>query len=99
MEKSPHLDLVLAASGGSLFVNLATVAQLTGWSQKSLRNRPESFPLPFRKIGKRVGISAMQLAEMLDEIAGLAPARRVVTAPSRPRGRPRKVARQEGGGV
>jgi hypothetical protein len=36
-----NLELVLAASGGKLFLSLAEVAQLTGWSVKTLRNRPE----------------------------------------------------------
>lgn len=86
-----NLELVLAASGGKLFLSLAEVAQLTGWSVKTLRNRPEGFPVPLSRMGGRVGVPAVQLAAHLDQLAGV-----VEAAPppqqSNKAGRPRKVA-------
>lgn len=91
-----NLDLVLAASGGKLFLPLSVVAQLTGWSVKTLRNRPDGFPIPLSRMGGRVGVPAVQLAAHLDQLAGV-----VEDAPpvqqNRP-GRPRKTAQQQEGG-
>jgi hypothetical protein len=86
-----NLELVLAASGGKLFLSLTEVAQLTGWSVKTLRNRPEGFPVPLSRMGGRVGVPAVKLAAFLDELAGV-----VEDAPPQQNksGRPRKAVQQ-----
>ena len=69
MERITNLDLILAATGGALIVTLPILAQLTPWSEKTLRNRPDAFPLPLRHIGNRVGVPAIELAAYLDGLS------------------------------
>lgn len=87
-----NLDLVLAASGGKLFLSLLLVSQLTGWSVKTLRNKPDGFPVPLSKMGSRVGVPAVQLAAYLDELAGITTAEESNAKTQSRAGRSRKVA-------
>lgn len=89
MQNSRHLSLILEKTGGSLFVFIPQLAQLTGWSEKRLRNAPEQFPLKIQKVGFRVGIPAVVLADYLDNLT----THINIDEPSKPRkpGRPRKA--------
>lgn len=98
-----HLDIILKSTGGGLFVFIPDLARLTGWSAKTLRNAPEKFPLKIQKMGNRVGVPAILLANYLDCLAGLGvqestTSHEVSSAPRR-RGRPSKADRAREGGV
>lgn len=99
-----HLDIILKSTGGGLFVFIPDLARLTGWSAKTLRNAPEKFPLKIQKMGNRVGVPAILLANYLDRLAGLegqestASTEMASTSPRR-RGRPPKADRVREGGA
>jgi predicted DNA-binding transcriptional regulator AlpA len=98
--KDKVLDRLLARSNDQYLVNIVDVARLLGISRGTALNWrwKGTFPLPVVKLGKKVCVRATDLAEFLGGTPATATAT-TLSEPLRKRspGRPRKMARAQGG--